>query len=112
MRWVIGLFLVAHGLVHLGVWLPAPAKGKVPFDAGHSPIFGDVRGLAVVIAVVAALVFVVAGVGYLSTAAWWPTAAVVASGASLALILLTFTPWFLLGAVIDVVILVLAWRAR
>jgi hypothetical protein len=34
-----GLFLIAHGLVHLAVWLPEPKDA--PFDPGHSWLLGE-----------------------------------------------------------------------
>jgi hypothetical protein len=30
MRWLFGLFLVAHGLVHMAIWM-APATRDAPF---------------------------------------------------------------------------------
>ena len=40
MRWLFGLFLVAHGLIHVAIWL-TPASSDAPFDVRHSPLFGD-----------------------------------------------------------------------
>lgn len=60
------VFLIAHGL-HLAVWLPQPKQGEVPFDTSHSPVFGDVRSIAVALAVVTTVAFVVTGVAFLAT---------------------------------------------
>lgn len=39
-------FLVAHGLVHLAIWLmPKPADDKAPFDPDHSWLVGDQKRL-------------------------------------------------------------------
>jgi hypothetical protein len=45
LRWLGGLFLVFHGLIHVAIWVPRLPK-DAPFDAHHSPMFGDVRGAA------------------------------------------------------------------
>lgn len=111
MRWLAGLFLVAHGLVHLAIWLPRHQEGA-PMDPGHSPFLGDVRAASVVLAVIAAVAFVVAGIGVLLATTWWAPVAIGAAAVSLALVALTFTPWWLFAVVIDVAVIVLAWRAR
>jgi hypothetical protein len=110
MRWLAGLFLVAHGLLHAAIWLPPPDKGA-PFDARHSPMLGDVRGAAIALALLAGAAFVVSGVGYLAGQDWWAPLALVAGGVSVVLMLLTFTPWWLFGLAINAAIGVLAWRA-
>src|SRR6266540_1713089 len=56
MRWLAGAFIVAHGLVTAGIW-SAPAKADAPFQATHSWLLGDVRGLATAVAIAAALGF-------------------------------------------------------
>jgi hypothetical protein len=111
MRWLGGLFLLAHGLLHIAVWVPRP-PANVPFDTSHSPIFGSVRGVAIGLAVLAAVLFVVAGIAVLAHAAWWALVAMAAAAVSALLILLTFSPWLLLGLAIDIVIFVLALRMR
>jgi hypothetical protein len=92
------------------IWLTPPAK-DVPFDAHHSPLFGEVRGAAVLLAALAGTAFVVSGVAYLAGQDWWAAAALAAAGVSGLLMLLTFTPWWLAGLAIDATIAVLAWRA-
>jgi hypothetical protein len=109
-RWLAGLFLVAHGLVHVAIW-SAPRSEDAPFDASHSPLFGDVRVVAAVGAVVAGAAFVVSGIAYLTAQDWWAAWALAAAGISLVLLVVTFTPWWLLAMLIDVGIAVLAWRA-
>jgi hypothetical protein len=68
-RFLLGGFIVAHGLVTAAVWT-APAKGGEPFRATHSWILGEVRLLAVGLALVAAIGFVLAGVGFLAHQGW------------------------------------------
>jgi hypothetical protein len=109
-RWLAGLFLIAHGLLHFAIWGP-PKPKDVPFDAHHSPMFGDIRAAATILAVLAGAAFVVTGIAYLSGQDWWAPLALVASGVSIVLLLVTFTPWWIFGLLINAVIAVLAWRA-
>lgn len=102
-RWPLGLLLVAHGLVHLAIWLP-PQGADAPFDVQSSPFFGDVRSVAVVLAIAAGAAFVAAGVGYLAGLSWWPWVTVAAAAVSIALMLLTFSLWWLIGLGIDVAV--------
>src|SRR5215213_9949540 len=112
MRLLGGLFLLAHGLLHVAVWVPRP-PANVPFDTSRSPIFGNVRGAAISLSLLAALLFVVAGVAVLLHAAWWAPVAIAAAAVSVLLILLTFSPWLLAGLAIDIIIIfILALRAR
>lgn len=98
-RLIFVAFLVAHGLVHIGVWaMPKPADGKEPpFDPAHSWLLGDARTLAISLAAVSAALFVIAALGLLGHADWWRAMAVVASGVSLGLMTLFFNPWLLAG---------------
>ena len=107
MRWLAGLFLIAHGLVHLAIWLPPPTT-KAPFDVGRSPFAGDVRRPAVALAVSAAVVLALAGVAFLVSAPWWVPVTVAGAGISAALLLLTFNLWWLIGLGINAAIIVLA----
>lgn len=110
MRWIAGLFLVAHGVVHLLIWLPTRTE-DAPFDVHHSPIFGDVRVAASILAVVAGGAFMLGGASVIAQQAWAPVIVVCAAGLSSALLMLTFTPWWLAGLAIDLTLGVLAIRA-
>ena len=110
MRWLAGLFLVAHGVLHVVIWL-VPTPAGAPFDVHHSPLLGNVRVVSMVLAVVCGIVLVAAGVGVLAHWSWWPQAAIVGAAGSIALLLLTFTPWWLLAIAIDIAIVVLSWRS-
>jgi hypothetical protein len=108
-RWLAGLFLVAHGVLHVVIWtMPTPADA--PFDAHHSPVFGNIRVASIVLALFCGVVLVAAGVGVLAHSGWWPQAAIVGAAGSIVLLLVTFTPWWLLALVIDIAIVVLSWR--
>jgi hypothetical protein len=102
-----GLFLVAHGLVHIAVWL-APARPDAPFDSHRSWLLGDARTLSRSLAVATSLLFVVAGILVLASAASGAGVAVGGAAASLVLVLLTFHPWFIAAIAINVAIIVIA----
>ena len=92
-RFLFISFLIAHGLVHLAIWLvPKPADGKVPFDVSHSWVLGDLKQLAVFLAVVAAALLVGGGVGLWAHAEWWRGVAVVGLAVSFGLMVLYFHP--------------------
>jgi hypothetical protein len=104
LRVLVGLFLVAHGLVTFGIWA-APVTEKAPFNPSHSWLLGDARTLAVALALVAAAAVVVTGGGFLAQQDWWAAAAVAAGAGAVALMALYFTPWLSAGILISVVIL-------
>jgi hypothetical protein len=109
MRWVVGLFLIVHGLIHVVIWTMPRAPGA-PMDVDHSPLFGDVRVAATVLAVTTGAGFMASGAAHVFQQDWWAVVAFASALASVLLLLLTFTPWWLLGLAIDVVIVVSAWR--
>ena len=96
-----GLFLVAHGLVHLAVWLPAP-KEEAPFDPSHSWLLGDAHGAVRALPLAAGLLFALAGVLVLGGAGLGAALAVAGAVVSLALVLLTFHHWLLGAVAIDI----------
>jgi hypothetical protein len=110
-RFLVGVFLIARGLVHLAIWLPKPS-GDAPFAVNRSAIFGDVRRIAMPLAVGSGVIFALAGVGVLLGGQDWGAAAAIAGAlVSIALMALTFTPWWAAGLVINATIIALAWRA-
>ena len=108
MNVLAGLFLVAHGLVHLAIWVPEPREGA-PFDPRHSRLPGRAVALARPLAAVACSLFVLAGVFLLNGGDGLDAGlAIAGASVSLALILLTFHPWLLGAAAIDVAIVIVA----
>lgn len=72
-RWLVGLFFIAHGLVLAAVWL-VPPKGDAPFNSSRSRLLGifgvgegPMRSLALTLVVIAAIGFVLGGVGWFAT---------------------------------------------
>jgi hypothetical protein len=98
-----GLFLIAHGLVHLAVWLPAPQK-DAPFDPGHSWLLADARSQARTLAWAACLALAASGTLVMVGAGLAAALAVTGAAISLALVVLTFYAWLLGAAAIDVAI--------
>jgi hypothetical protein len=102
-----GIFLIAHGLVHLAVWLPEP-KEDAPFDPGRSWLLGESRWLTRALATMACALLVLAGGLVVAGAGLGSGLAVAGAGVSLVLVLLSFHPWLLGAVAIDVAIVVVA----
>lgn len=110
-RFVFIAFLIAHGGLHLAIWL-TPQSEEAPFEAARSWLFGTQRPLAMAVAVIAAAALVAAGVGLWAQAQWWRPAAVVGLGVSFVLMVLYFHPWFIPIQVINAALIVgLVWRS-
>jgi hypothetical protein len=110
LRVLLGAFIVAHGLLTAFIWL-SPAKADAPFRATRSWLFGEARPLAVAVALVAAVGFLLAGVGVIADQAWWAFAGVGAGAVALLLMTLFFNPWLLAGIAISVGILYAGFQA-
>lgn len=111
-RVIVGLFLVAHGLVHLLYFAPRPGDPSYPFVAEDRWLAKTLRlqpsvawAVARTLAVAGAIAFAISGVALLASADLWKAAAVVGSATSLVLMLLFFHPWLVIGIAIDVAIL-------
>jgi hypothetical protein len=110
-------FLIAHGLVHLVMWvMPKPSNEKAPVDPNHSWLLGDQRTLAVVLAVAAAALLVAAGLGLWMHAEWWRTIAAIGLAASLGLMIVYFDPWYVFIQAVNACLIVglvwLTWPTR
>jgi hypothetical protein len=118
-RFIFIAFLIAHGLIHVAMWVlvPKPAPGReAPFDAAYSWLLGDRRALAASVAAVTAAILVVAGLGLWAHADWWRAAAVIGLAASFLLMIVYFTPWFIfiegINAALVISILWLSWPSK
>lgn len=111
MKVVLGIFLIVHGLIHIAIWA-APTTESGPMRPAHSWLLGEVRPLALTLALVAGVALAAAGVGYLTGGAWWPWAAIIGAGVSALLMAVTFTPWWLAGLAIDLAVMIWALRSR
>ena len=115
MRALVGLFLVAHGLVTIAIWgvsYPAVPEGQVqPPNPAHSWMLGDGRTFSLIFGIAVGLALAVAGFGFLTHQDWWTTAAIGAGVASLALFAVFFTPWWTAGIAISAAFVIGALRA-
>jgi hypothetical protein len=114
-RTLLGLFLVAHGLVTVAIWgptYPAVPEGQLqPPNAAHSWIFGDVRVFSLIFGVAVGLALAAAGFAFLTHQEWWPAVAIGAGVASLVLFAVFFTPWWTAGIAISTALIVGTLRA-
>jgi hypothetical protein len=117
-RLAIAGFLLAHAAIHIGFISPRPpvtAGGPAwPFDVGHSWILGPLgldattsRALAIALIAIILGGFALAGIAAIgiAPAGLWPAAVTIGGVASIAVLVLFFHPWLLLGVAIDVVLL-------
>lgn len=115
---LVAAFLAAHTLIHLGFTSPRPAPTpggpEWPFELARSWVLGPLgldptlaRGAGIVLVVVLALGYATAALAVLGAlpAATFAPGVVVGSVASLALLLVFFHPWLVLGVAIDLVLL-------
>lgn len=114
-RLLIAAFFVGHGLVH-GIMFGLPylpeARADLPFNPSHSWLIGETRAFGFAFALLVTAAFAVAGLGYLASASWWEEATIAAAVASLALLAVYPSRWFILGYPISVALAVVAWRAQ
>lgn len=102
-RYVFAAFLIAHGLVHVTVWL-APASSDAPFRVDHSWLLGSgepAHRTSIALAACAAIVFTTAGVALLVGAPVWEALTLAGAVMGLAVSLLYFNPWLLLDVAIN-----------
>lgn len=113
MRWVVALFLLGHAAVHAVMWtLPlTDAAEDLPFDPAESWLLGRHPTVFAVWAGAVAVLFALGAVAVATQVSWWPPVLVVAGVASVALMLVTFAPWWLVGIALSVGIVAVAARA-
>lgn len=111
-RIVLGVLLVAHGLVHL-LWFAPNDDPAWPFRLDRSWLLSDATQRTVAVALIA---LTVACFGLLGLAVWgvpglasiWPGLAIGGAAASLAALVLFWDRQLLLGVAIDVTLIVVA----
>lgn len=112
MRLAVGLFLIAHGLIHLAWVAPKPDDPAYPFSFKRSAVLPTahedlLRPIGIALAIAVAALFLVAGTGFMGVeplAHYWRLAAISGSMLSALLIGTFWHPWFVLGAMIDLAI--------
>jgi hypothetical protein len=112
---VVGLFLAVHGLIHVTYFVPsddprypmAPARSWLVSRAGVP--LGVVRILVRALAILATVgfcLFALSYLGLLVPSAWFVPLGVVSAAVSLAVITATWNTQFIVGAAIDLGILI------
>lgn len=114
MRWAFLAFVLGHAGVHAVMWtLPfTDGTNDMPFDPAHSWWLGDQRLTALLLAVLVTMLYVVAGIGWVTEASWWPTMMIGGSALSLALMTLFFAPWWLVGIALSLGLAIYGLQAR
>ena len=106
MRILIGIFILLHGLVYAVMFaLPLSARVKAdmaPFDPSRSWLVGERPTLAFVSSLVVAAAYTIVAAGYLGQTEWWPWMMIVACAASLVLLGLFASWYFIVGYLISV----------
>ena len=115
-RWLIGLFLIAHGLVHVAVWA-VPKTEVQSFDPyrswaleGAGMPAASVHRLATTMAWVAAVAFVVGGMALMLRVDLWLPVTIGASVLGLAMSVVWFHPWFIVDMAINAGLLIALTR--
>jgi len=119
-KFALGVFLAAHGLIHLGYVTPAPADPKYPFSLSKSWLITgigleepSVRMLGIVLSALTVVGFVLTGLaatGILVPQEWWQPLTVVSAMTSFLLLVFFWNTWLVLGVAIDIALLVaLLW---
>ena len=115
MRLLLGVFLIAHGLIHASYVSPRPADAATwPFDLTRSWLLGFagapvLRPLGLLLAAAATAAFVLAGLGVLGVPGLhglWRSLAVTGAAASLLLLGLYWHPWLGLGVLLSLALLI------
>jgi hypothetical protein len=115
LRILFGLFLVAHGLIHVSYLAPTPpdAGSGWPFNLGRPALLGALgqpalQMVGVGLALIAIAGLVAAGLGWLGlfgANGWWAPVAIAGSVASVLLLVIFFHPWIVLGIAIDLILI-------
>jgi len=115
---MIAAFLLAHGAIHASFLAPRPpvtAGGPAwPFELGKSWLLGPLGldaeatrtiGLVLIVLTIGAYVVAALAAAGLAPGGFWPAAVTIGSIASIAVLGLYFSPWFVVGVAIDLALL-------
>lgn len=112
MKLLLGLFLIAHGLIHISYFTPKPDDPNYPFDftKGWFAALAGSRAKYVgsLLAIVAIACFILCGLGIIGIPGLenvWKVFITISTISSLALLSLFWQTWLVLGVVINAVLL-------
>jgi len=117
-KWLIAAFLLAHGAIHGSFMAPRPpvtAGGPTwPFELGKSWLLGPLGldteatrmvGTALIALTIGAFALATLTAIGILPAGLWPAPVTIGAVASIAVLGLYFSPWFVVGLAIDLVLL-------
>jgi len=111
-RVAAGAFLLVHAVITAAIWIPPQRGGEMRgWGPQASWLFAESRPTMITLAAFASGTLGIAGVGLLSHHSWWAGAALAGAAVSMALIVVTFTPWWSAAIVINVAVAYLAWSS-
>ena len=119
MKFLVGLFLIGHALIHASYLSPAPprtadgpewpfemAKSWLVTGAGLDPALVRALGTALVLTTIVLLVAAgLSTVEWFVATEWWSPLVVGGAVASALTLMVFFHPWIILGLVIDAALL-------
>jgi hypothetical protein len=119
LRIIIGIFLIAHGLIHWVLIAPHPTvpDARTGSFLTNSWLVGNLglneavaRWLGSTLIILATIGFAAAGIGVLGSQEWWRMLAVASAAVSIILIVSFWHNWFVVGPLLDTAIVVaLLW---
>ena len=114
---LLGFLFAAHGVIHLGYVTPAPSDPNYPFSLDKSWLVAGVglnesfvHTLGTLLAILTVAGYALAGLsaaGIVVPHAWWQSLTIVASVASLLLLIFFWHNWLIVGVLIDIALLAL-----
>jgi hypothetical protein len=113
LRIVFGVFLIAHGLIHVLWFVPTPDDPKWPFTIARSPLLPwlsakwlRVKAIALVALIIGGYMLAALGVfGVPGLSQIWGTAAIVASALSIVATAIFWNRQLIWGPLIDIAII-------
>lgn len=113
MRVAFVIFLFGHAAVHGVMWtLPfTDAREDMPFDPAKSWLVGDRPEVAAVLAGLAVVGFVAAGIAFAARVAWWPEVLGGSAVVSLVLMVFFWSPYWIVGIVLSTAVGIYALQA-
>jgi hypothetical protein len=121
----LAAFLFLHGALHLSYLAPRPPARpggpEWPFTLERSwllasstvaPELTRMLGIALVVATLAAFTLAAAAMLGIIPGALWPVGVALGAGSSLAMLVLFFHPWLMIGVVIDLALLMVVLFTR
>jgi hypothetical protein len=119
---LVGLFLIAHGLVHFLFVVPGPKDDKYPFFPEKAWLVtklgvdvGMVKNVMLVLGVLSIIGFILAGLSYLNFVVpgeWFRVLLISSASISLLLMGISWSNYYIVGALIDIMLLYLLFTDK